>query len=73
MHNRGRFLSLSDVKIKSGMSGSPIVDASGAAIGVISTGDASGAESVNPSLMDCLPPWPTPRSRGFGIAVFDLC
>jgi hypothetical protein len=55
------------------MSGSPIVDASGAAIGVISTGDASGAESVNPSLMDCLPPWPTPRSRGFGIAVFDLC
>jgi len=35
------------------MSGSPIIDANGAAIGLISTGDGD----MNPSLTDCLPPW----------------
>jgi Trypsin-like peptidase domain len=55
----GRFLSIKeDRKIKGGMSGSPIIDANGAAIGLISTG-GSGMEyaSRHPSLMDCLPPW----------------
>jgi hypothetical protein len=50
----GRFLWIAkdgDNHIKSGMSGSPIIDANGAAIGVVSIGP------VNPSLMDCLPPW----------------
>jgi hypothetical protein len=32
------------------MSGSPIIDIIGAAIGLVSTGGT-------PSLMDCLPPW----------------
>jgi hypothetical protein len=54
----GRFLRIADTEIttiESGMSGSPIIDAKGAAIGLVSTSGANG--SVNPSLMDCLPPW----------------
>jgi hypothetical protein len=41
------------------MSGSPIIDANGAAIGLISMGDGGDdyGKSVNPSLMDSLPPW----------------
>jgi hypothetical protein len=56
VHNGGRFLSIKlEGGIKRGMFGSPIIDANGAAIGLIST---SGDElSWNPSLMDCLPPW----------------
>ncbi|UPT87978.1 serine protease [Bradyrhizobium barranii subsp. apii] len=51
-HNDGRFLHISspDRIIETGMSGSPIVDESGAAIGLISTGNG-------PSLTACLPPW----------------
>jgi hypothetical protein len=58
VHNGGRFLTLdSDAKIKSGMSGSPIINDKGAAIGVISTGRSGIGGNVNPSLTDCLPPW----------------
>ncbi|MCK1417646.1 trypsin-like peptidase domain-containing protein [Bradyrhizobium sp. CW4] len=46
-----RLLHISKAKIENGMSGSPILNAAGAAIGLISTG------STNPSLADCLPPW----------------
>src|SRR5450631_3814027 len=38
----GRFLSIKDRKIEGGMSGSPIIDANGAAIGLISTGSGGG-------------------------------
>ena len=57
LYNGGRFLVIRDgaADIKSGMSGSPIVDTNGAAVGLISTGGAAG--NMNPSLMDCLPPW----------------
>ena len=50
--NDGRFLRISSAAriIETGMSGSPIVDENGAAIGLISTGDG-------PSLTACLPPW----------------
>jgi hypothetical protein len=59
VQNTGRFLLATQGGglIKSGMSGSPIVNDDGAAIGVVSTSDASGRESTNPSLMDCLPQW----------------
>jgi hypothetical protein len=54
-----RFLCIKDVEIEGGMSGSPIIDATGAAIGLISMGDGCNdyGYSVNPSLTDCLPPW----------------
>jgi hypothetical protein len=50
-----RFVFIAGARIESGMSGSPILNADGEAIGLISTSGASG--SVNPSLTDCLPPW----------------
>jgi hypothetical protein len=52
VNNGGRFLHISgpDRLIESGMSGSPIVDENGAAIGVVSIGSG-------PSLIDCLPAW----------------
>jgi hypothetical protein len=56
VHNGGRFLRITNQignHIIGGMSGSPIIDNNGAAIGLISTGDGL----CNPSLMDCLPPW----------------
>jgi hypothetical protein len=56
VHNGGRFLRITnqrDNHIRGGMSGSPIITETGAAIGLISTGDGA----MNPSLMDCLPPW----------------
>src|SRR5450631_1329141 len=59
IHNGGRFLSIKDRKIEGGMSGSPIIDANGAAIGLISTGSGGGdyyGVSQNACLMDCLPP-----------------
>jgi hypothetical protein len=37
------------------MSGSPILNGDGAAIGLISTGSTDS--NINPSLSDCLPPW----------------
>jgi S1-C subfamily serine protease len=60
VRNGGRFLSIKDRKIEGGMSGSPIIDANGAAIGLISTGSGGGdyyGFSQNACLMDCLPPW----------------
>jgi hypothetical protein len=56
-HN-GRFLSLRGVKIESGMSGSPILNADGAAIGLISTSsEDDDMGNVHPSIMGRLPPW----------------
>jgi len=40
-----------------GMSGSPIVSAAGAAIGVISTGSEGSIAVLQPVLLDCLPAW----------------
>jgi hypothetical protein len=56
VHNNGRFLRITNQvgnHIKGGMSGSPIIDANGGAIGPVSTGDGD----TNPSLIDCLPSW----------------
>jgi trypsin-like peptidase len=49
--NNGRFLSTRGAKIEGGMSGSPILNAHGDAIGLISTAE------VHPILSGCLPPW----------------
>jgi hypothetical protein len=57
MHNNGRWLALDGCDIKGGMSGSPILNAEGAAIGVISTGYSGLGNNQHPSLADCLPPW----------------
>jgi hypothetical protein len=58
VYNGGRFLTLdADAKIESGMSGSPIINEKGAAVGVISTGSSGVGENHHPSLSDCLPPW----------------
>jgi hypothetical protein len=64
VHNGGRFLTISGAKIEGGMSGSPILNAEGAAIGLISTaGDTDNmrpnltGDNMHPSLTDCLPPW----------------
>ena len=58
VHNGGRFLVISDGAgfIRSGMSGEPIIDANGGAIGLMST-SGSGGVNTHPSLTDCLPPW----------------
>jgi hypothetical protein len=54
--NNGRFLNVRPARlIKSGMSGSPIINDKGAGIGVVST--SGGDHSINPSLLDCLPTW----------------
>jgi hypothetical protein len=57
VHNSGRFLAICDGAdhVKGGMSGSPIINTNGDAIGLISTSGAGF--SLNPSLIDCLPPW----------------
>jgi hypothetical protein len=56
VYNSDRFLTLkTDQKIESGMSGSPIIDDKGAAIGVISTASDGGDFNLGPSLTDCLP------------------
>ena len=58
VHNSGRFLMLEDVEIKVGMSGTPILNADGAAIGLISAGESGGRyNDGHRSLMDCLPAW----------------
>jgi hypothetical protein len=55
VHNNGRLLWVEAGRgFQSGMSGSPILNADGAAIGVVST---SGGQNLAPSLSDCLPPW----------------
>ena len=57
----GRFLMIRGAEIESGMSGSPILNTDGAAIGLVSTsgGTTTGTHnfSINPILADCLPPW----------------
>jgi hypothetical protein len=54
----GRHLTLAGAKIDGGMSGSPILNASGQAIGLISTGNGlAHGDNCHPSLRDCLPPW----------------
>ena len=56
VHNGGRFLWIkTDHGFQSGMSGSPIINDSGAAIGIVST--SGGDANIAPSLSDCLPPW----------------
>ncbi|SDJ17589.1 MULTISPECIES: hypothetical protein [Bradyrhizobium] len=57
VYNNGRLLVITEGAdaIKGGMSGSPIIDINGAAIGLVSTG--SDSHNKNPSLMDCLLPW----------------
>jgi hypothetical protein len=59
VHSNGRFLVTSGAKIEGGMSGSPILDANGAAIGLISTSrdHASHFDDCHPRLAGCLPPW----------------
>jgi hypothetical protein len=46
-------------KINDGMSGSPIINDSGEAIAVISTGGGAGSHSfnLNPGITDCVPRW----------------
>jgi hypothetical protein len=53
----GRYLMICEGadQIRSGMSGSPIIDINGDAIGLVSTRGGKG--NLNPSLIDCLPPW----------------
>jgi hypothetical protein len=56
LHNGGRFLTIEQNDlIKSGMSGSPIIDSEGRAIGLVST--SGGGHNMNPNLLDCLPLW----------------
>jgi hypothetical protein len=55
VHSAGRFLATKGAKIESGMSGSPILNDEGAAIGLLSTGGDDF--NVHPSLADCLPQW----------------
>ena len=57
VHNGGRYLTLDGVKIESGMSGSLILNADGAAIDLISTGNEGLGNNFQPSLEDCLPSW----------------
>jgi hypothetical protein len=57
VHSNGRFLVSADARIESGMSGSPILNVDGAAIGLISTGDGQEFGNRHPSLAGCLPPW----------------
>jgi hypothetical protein len=59
LHNGGRFLSIEQNNlIESGMSGSPIIDSNGNAIGLISTsGGGEHGHNMNPNLLDCLPQW----------------
>ena len=56
VHNGGRYLMTCDGadRIRGGMSGSPIIDTNGDAIGLVSTGGEN--DNLNPSL-DCLPAW----------------
>jgi hypothetical protein len=57
VRSNGRFLRATEGQhIRSGMSGSPIINNEGEAIGLVSTSGADGS-NLNPSLSDCLPPW----------------
>ena len=58
VYNNGRTLTLSGVEIKAGMSGSPLIDEDGSAIGFIPALQRNGDHNNTcPSLMDCLPGW----------------
>lgn len=58
VYGNGRTLKLSGVEIKVGMSGSPLLDEGGAAIGLISAVQPSGRDDNScPTLIDCLPAW----------------
>ena len=58
LHNGDRFLTLDNgATIDGGMSGSPILNSDGAAIGLISTGNAGVGNNINPALTNCLPNW----------------
>jgi Trypsin-like peptidase domain len=62
VHSGGRFLATdASAEIKGGMSGSPILNAQGEAIGLISTSSEThrwqAFSDRHPSLADCLPPW----------------
>jgi hypothetical protein len=54
----GRLLTVcqGDGAIQGGMSGSPIIDINGSAIGLVSMGSIDGV-NMHPIVMDCLPPW----------------
>jgi hypothetical protein len=57
VYSNGRFLTTRGIKIESGMSGSPILNADGRAIGLISTSSGDDTNNMHPCLMGCLPPW----------------
>jgi hypothetical protein len=58
VYGNSRFLTVRGAKIRRGMSGSPIVDAAGAAIGLISTSSEEDHNiNVHPCLAGCLPRW----------------
>jgi hypothetical protein len=58
VYGNSRFLTLRGAEIKRGMSGSPIIDAVGAAIGLISTSSEEDHNiNVHPCLAGCLPRW----------------
>jgi Peptidase S7, Flavivirus NS3 serine protease len=56
----GRSIMLDGLRVESGMSGSPILNADGAAVGAISTG------SSNPRLASDLPAWLAPKAADQG-------
>jgi hypothetical protein len=58
VYGNSRFLIVRGAEIKRGMSGSPIINAAGAAIGLISTSSEEDHNiNVHPCLMGCLPRW----------------
>jgi Trypsin-like peptidase domain len=57
VYSNGRFLTTRGTKIESGMSGSPILNSDGDAIGLISTSGGYEMSYWHPSLMGCLPRW----------------
>jgi hypothetical protein len=57
VRNGGRFLATGGAEVESGMSGSPILNSDGFAIGLISTSSNTDQFNRHPSLADCLPTW----------------
>ena len=60
MHNFGGPLWITGAKTVGGMSGSPIIDKDGRAIGVVCTGSESENIKDHDGLMRSLPRWMTP-------------